>query len=171
MRIKLLLLLPLLIGQQYLFAQFSSGKLQATGLTCALCSNAINKSLEELPFVASVKSILKESAFEIQFKSGALFHPDQVREAVEDAGFFVGELVLSGASTSISVNENGLFQWGDNSYHLVNSSQRQLNGMINLRVINKSFLTDKAFKKISSLVNDSCLQSGQRVYHVQLVKL
>lgn len=169
MRVKLLLLLLLLIGQQYLIAQFNRGKLQATGLTCALCSNAINKSLEELPFVQSVKSILKESAFEIQFKSGSLFNPDQVREAVEDAGFFVGELVLTGESSSIVVNENGLFQWGNNSYHLVSSSLRQLNGKIHLRVINKSFLTDKAFKKISSLVSDSCSQSGQRIYHVQLV--
>lgn len=170
MRIKLLILLPLLIGQQYLFAQFSSGKLQATGLTCALCSNAINKSLQELPFVQSVKSILKESAFEIEFKSGSLFSPDQLREAVEDAGFFVGGLVLSVEPISVSVNENGLFQWGDNSYHLVGSSLRQLNGAINLRVINKSFITDKAFKKISSLVSDSCSQSGQQIYHVQLVK-
>jgi copper chaperone CopZ len=170
MRVKFLLLLPLLIGQQYLFAQFSSGKLQATGLTCALCSNAINKSLEELPYVQSVKSILKESAFIIKFKPGALFHPDQIREAVEDAGFFVGELVLTGESNTISVNEKGFFQWGGTSYHLVSSSLRQLNGVINLRVINKSFLTDKSFKKVSSLVTDSCSQSGQRIYHVQLVK-
>lgn len=170
MRFKILLLLPLLIGQQYLYAQFSSGKLQATGLTCALCSNAINESLKELPFVASVRSILKESAFEIKFKPGALFHPDQLRLAVEDAGFFVGELVLTGEPNSISVNDKGIFQWGDNSYHLVNSSMTLFNGEVALRVINKSFLTDKAFKKASSLVNDSCLQSGQRIYHVQLVK-
>jgi copper chaperone CopZ len=170
MQVKLLLLLPMLIGQQYLFAQFNSGKLQATGLTCALCSNAINKSLEELPFVQSVKSMLKESAFVIKFKPGASFHPGQLREAVEDAGFFVGELVLTGKSNSITVNENGLFQWGQHSYHLVSSSVRQLDGEIQLRILNKSFLTDKSFKKVSSLVNDSCSQSGQRIYHLQLVK-
>jgi copper chaperone CopZ len=170
MQVKLLLLLPMLIGQQYLFAQFNSGKLQATGLTCALCSNAIHKSLEELPFVQSVKSMLKESAFVIKFKPGASFHPDQLREAVEDAGFFVGELVLTGKSNSITVNENGLFQWGQDSYHLVSSSVRQLDGEIQLRILNKSFLTYKSFKKVSSLVNDSCSQSGQRIYHVQLVK-
>ena len=33
--------------------------LQATGLTCAMCSNAINKALLQVPFVESVKSDIK----------------------------------------------------------------------------------------------------------------
>lgn len=35
------------------FAQFSGGRLQATGLTCALCNKAIHQSLEQLAFVES----------------------------------------------------------------------------------------------------------------------
>lgn len=170
MRIKLLLLLPLFIGQQYLFAQFTSAKLQATGLTCALCSNAINKSLEELPFVASVKSILKESAFIINFKAGSTFRPDMISTAVEDAGFFVGELVFTGDFTSVPVNENGFFEWDGNHYHLLGTNVRQLEGKVNLKVVEKKFLTEKAFKKISSQVHENCAASGQRTYHVQLLK-
>ena len=169
MRVKLLLLLPLLIGQQYLFAQFTSAKLQATGLTCALCSNAINKSLEELPFVESVKSNLKESAFVIQFKLGSSFRPDMISSAVEDAGFFVGELVLTGEFTSVPISANGLFEWDGNSYHLLGASELQLNGKVNLKLAEKKFLTEKAFKKISSQVHENCAVSGQRIYHVQFV--
>jgi copper chaperone CopZ len=170
MRIKLLVLLPFFIGQQYLFAQFSSAKLQATGLTCALCSNAINKSLEELPFVKSVEPILKESAFVINFKSGTSFRPDVISSAVEDAGFFVGELVLTGEFASVPVNENGFFDWGGNYYHLLGTSVRQLDGKVNLKLLDKKFLTEKAFKKISSQVHENCAAPGQRTYHVQLVK-
>jgi len=36
-------------------AQISSATLQASGLTCAMCTKAINKSLEQLNFVESVK--------------------------------------------------------------------------------------------------------------------
>lgn len=170
MRIKVLLLLPLFIGQQYLFAQFTSAKLQATGLTCALCSNAINKSLEELPFIASVKSILKESAFVISFKVGSSFRPDMISTAVEDAGFFVGELVLTGEFTSVPINENGFFEWDGNYYHLLGTSVRQLEGKVNLKVVEKKFLTQKAFKKISAQVHENCAAPEQRTYHVQLVK-
>ena len=51
-------------------AQFTKATLQATGLTCAMCSNAINKALMEVPFVESVKSDIKNSSFNMVFKPG-----------------------------------------------------------------------------------------------------
>ena len=48
--------------------QFTKANLQASGLTCALCSNAINKALQKLSFVASVKPDIKNSSFDIVFK-------------------------------------------------------------------------------------------------------
>ena len=69
--------------------QFTSANLQATGLTCALCSNAINKSLLELPFVDTVKSEIKTSSFSISFKDNSQVSIDAIRKAVEDAGFSV----------------------------------------------------------------------------------
>ena len=46
-------------------AQFKSAMLQASGLTCAMCTKAINKSLEALPFIQTVKADIKNSAFNI----------------------------------------------------------------------------------------------------------
>ena len=46
-------------------AQFSSANLQAAGLTCAMCTKAINKSLEKLSFVQSVEADIKSSSFNI----------------------------------------------------------------------------------------------------------
>ena len=48
-------------------AQFTKATLQATGLTCAMCSNAINKALVKVPFVESVKADIKNSAFHMVF--------------------------------------------------------------------------------------------------------
>ncbi|NBV30006.1 MAG: copper chaperone [Chitinophagaceae bacterium] len=97
MRAKSLLLLLLLVGgQQFCFAQFQSARLQATGLTCALCSKAIHESLQKLPFVAKVEADIQSSAFAILFRNGETQDPDALKAAVEEAGFFVGELLLEG---------------------------------------------------------------------------
>ena len=168
---KLLILLLLMTGQQYLFAQVSTAKLQATGLTCALCSNAINKALQELPFVESVESIIKESAFAIRFKKGQSVKPGLISKAVEDAGFFVGELQLNAELDNVVVNETGLFALGENTYHLIESDRNKLDGKTTFRLLDKSFLTEKAFKKVAALVNDNCTRNGSGViYHLQLIK-
>ena len=80
-------------------AQFSKATLQASGLTCAMCSNAINKALQAIPFVASVKSDIKNSSFNISFKENANVNIDALKKAVEDAGFSVAKLNLTGNLT------------------------------------------------------------------------
>src|SRR3982750_633164 len=76
-------------------AQFKSASLQASGLTCAMCTKAINNSLEELPFIKSVKADIKSSTFNIVFKDGGKVDIDQLKNAVEEAGFSVAKLKLT----------------------------------------------------------------------------
>src|SRR5690349_2814261 len=75
-------------------AQFKSATLQASGLTCAMCSNAINKSLKTLSFIEKVETDLNKSSFVITFKDGADINFDQLRKKVEDAGFSVAKLQI-----------------------------------------------------------------------------
>jgi len=63
--------------------------MQAAGLTCAMCSNAIYKSLLTLPFVDSVEPDLSSSSFVISFKKNTNVDPDAIRRKVEDAGFSI----------------------------------------------------------------------------------
>ena len=65
---RLILLMGIVLSTLVATAQFSSASLQASGLTCALCTKAINKSLEQLPFVESVNADIKTSSFRITFK-------------------------------------------------------------------------------------------------------
>ena len=51
--------------------QVTKVSLQASGLTCSMCSNAINKSLKSLDVVENVKADVSASTFEISFKSGS----------------------------------------------------------------------------------------------------
>ena len=46
-------------------AQVNKVTLQASGLTCSMCSNAINKALRSLDFVADVDADFKTYSFEI----------------------------------------------------------------------------------------------------------
>jgi copper chaperone CopZ len=163
-------------------AQFSKASLQATGLTCAMCSNAINKALLKVPFVESVKADIKNSAFNISFKNGQTVEIDALRKAVEDAGFSVGHLTVTGSLQNVAIENDKHVEIGKEVFHFLNVSGQVLNGETTLTVVDKNFLTAKQFKKISSATKMSCLQTGKaaaccvkdgvaadaRVYHVTI---
>lgn len=145
---KITMLLLLFWGQQHGFAQFSEAKLQATGLTCALCSKAIHQELEKLPFVQKVSARIKESAFDIIAKSGESIAPDQIRTAVEDAGFFVGALYLTRAQSASIPEANAPFKEGSSYFCVLGSGGKGPGSTY--QVLNEHFLTEKAFSKLSA---------------------
>src|SRR5436853_1721126 len=100
-------------------AQFIKARLQATGLTCAMCSNAINKSLQKVDFIESVKPDIKNSAFDIAFKPGKDLDIDAIRDAVEDAGFSIGKLQLTGHFTGIKFSHDEHLKLGNENFHFL----------------------------------------------------
>lgn len=163
-------------------AQFTRATLQATGLTCAMCSNAINKALQKVDFVESVRSDIKNSSFSIVFKSNTEQNIDAIRDAVEDAGFSVGSLKLTGQFTDIRLEKDRHVKIGNGNFLFLNGEGQSLNGEKEITVVDKSFLSEKQFKKISASSKMSCVQtgkagaccekdgigSGERVYHVTI---
>src|SRR5687767_3122349 len=131
-------------------AQFTKATLQATGLTCAMCSNAINKALQKVPFVESVKSDIKNSAFTMVFKDGQPVDIDALQKAVDDAGFSVGTLKLTGNFNGIKVEKDKHVKIGNGNFHFLNVSSQQLNGEQTITVVDKEFLTEKSYKKFST---------------------
>ena len=93
---KLLLILVIALLAVPSQAQFTNATLQATGLTCAMCSNAINKALQKVSFVKTVTADIRNSSFGIVFKTNSQVDVDALKDAVEDAGFSVGSLKLTG---------------------------------------------------------------------------
>jgi copper chaperone CopZ len=163
-------------------AQFTKANLQATGLTCAMCSNAINKALMKVPFVESVKSDIKNSSFSIVFKEGQAVSIDAIKDAVEDAGFSVGSLQVTGKFDAVQVAEDKHVKIGDAVYHFLNTKNEVLEGEKTITVVDKDFLTSKQFKKITAGSKMSCVNTGKaeqccqadgisagtRVYHVTI---
>ena len=163
-------------------AQFSKATLQATGLTCAMCSNAINKALEQVPFVESVRSDIKNSAFSIVFKLNSEVDIDELKESVEDAGFSVGSLQLTGTFSEVKIEKDKHIKIGNENFHFLNGDGQSLNGEQIITVVDKNFVTEKQFKKLSASSKMSCVQTGktssccvkdgmaegERVYHVRI---
>lgn len=154
-------------------AQFIKASLQATGLTCAMCSNAINKSLQKVSFVESVRSDIKNSAFNIVFKQNANVDIDLLKDAVEDAGFAVGRLKLTGTFNAVKIAKDEQVQIGDKQFCFLNANSQTLNGEATITIVDKNFVTAKEFKKISSSTKMNCQLSGNastntRLYHVTI---
>jgi copper chaperone CopZ len=163
-------------------AQFSKAVLQATGLTCAMCSNAINKALEEVPFISSVKADIKNSSFNIKFKENTTINIDALKTAVEDAGFSIGSLKVTGNFDNLQVANDTHVKIGEEQFHFLNVQSRVLSGENTITIVDKNFLTAKQFKKFSVATKMDCVQTGKaasccikegvpaetRIYHVTI---
>ncbi|MBC7850485.1 MAG: heavy-metal-associated domain-containing protein [Chitinophagaceae bacterium] len=163
-------------------AQFTRANLQAAGLTCAMCTRAINKAIEKLPFVESVNPDIKSSSFDISFKKNSKVDPDAIKKAVEEAGFSVAKLSLTGQFESVKIANDKHIEIDGKNFHFLNVNAQTLSGEKTLVLTDKNFLTQKEFKKYSTATKMSCLQTGKaencctkegidankRVYHVTI---
>ena len=142
-------------------AQFKTAMLQASGLTCAMCSKAINNSLEKLSSVQSVKADIKNSAFNIVFKPGVSLNIDQLKKAVQDAGFAIAKLKLTGDFANVAVKNDEHVQINGATFHFLNVSNQTLNGNREITIVDKNFVTAREFKKFSGATQMSCVQTGK----------
>jgi copper chaperone CopZ len=140
-------------------AQYKSATLQALGLTCAMCSNAITKSLKTIPFVEEVKPDLEKVTYELKFKEGADINFDLIRKKVEDAGFTVGSLILTAEFSNTKVSNNQLVMFGGKVLHFVGVDNQMLNGEQKIRIINKYFVPLKDYKKFQALSSSEVLKT------------
>lgn len=156
--------------------QISTADLQVTGLTCSMCSNATQKSLETLSFINTVKPDLNKNIFVLTFKKGADINLDMVRKKVQDAGFSVGGLTADFTFNQVKVDEKGQAIVDGNVYRFINAKNKTLNGTVKASVIDKNFISGSAFKKQASSVNSDAYANGTtivngkktRVYHLVL---
>jgi copper chaperone CopZ len=172
----------LVLAVSNLNAQFKSASLQAAGLTCAMCTKAINNAVEKLPFVKKVDVDIKSSTFNISFKEGANVDVDALKNAVEDAGFSVAKLKLKGVFENIPVKNDAHVDINGKTFHFLNVKEQNLNGERVLTVVDKSYVSAKEFKKYSSTTKMECVQTGKvascckkeaaaantRIYHVTI---
>ena len=156
--------------------QISTADLQVTGLTCSMCSNATQKSLETLNFISSVKPDLNKNIFVLTFRKDANINLDLVRKKVQDAGFSVGGLTASFNFNQVKIDDKGQAVVDGNVYRFVNAKSKTLNGTVKASVVDKNFISSSAFKKQATTANSDAYASGTgvvngkktRIYHLVL---
>jgi copper chaperone CopZ len=163
-------------------AQVVKVSLQASGLTCSMCSNAINKSLKTLDFTDKVESNIKNSSFDIFFKPGAAVDFDMIKKKVEDAGFFVASFQATLHFNNIPVANDTHIESNGKLFHFLNTKDQVINGDITVKLLDKGFVTSKLFKQNAGYTSKECyksgttaaccekqgLKQGTRIYHVTI---
>ena len=145
-------------------AQVSKVSLQASGLTCSMCSNSINKALKTIDFVQNVNPNIKTSTFEITFKEGSSVDFDKLKKKVEDAGFTVASFVAFVNFNNTEIKSNEPVKVGDKTFYILNAKEKSLNGAKQVRIVDKGFVSTKDFKK-NTLAAPT---SGNGVYNVTI---
>jgi copper chaperone CopZ len=141
-------------------AQIVKAEIRATGLTCSMCSNAINKQLKSMPEVANVETDLNTNTFTVTLKEGNSLTPKVFKEKVEKAGFFIGSLVLTTKTETIKKE----------GYIAVNNASTN-NAEVQIQVLDKGYVTEKEFKKLSKSLKNLATYSSNNEddFHVKYV--
>ena len=141
-------------------AQIVKAEIRATGLTCSMCSNAINKQLKALPEVINVETDLNTNTFTVTLKEGNELSPKIFKEKVEKAGFFIGSLIITAKSETVSKSP----------YILVNDKKNDATE-VQFQVVDKGYVTDKEFKKLSKSYKDiaTYVTNNEDDFHIKIL--
>ena len=119
-------------------SQIKQVELRATGLTCSMCSNAINKQLKSLSSVLDVKTDLNTNTFTVTLKSDNTLTPKVFKEKVEEAGFFVGMMIIVADAAFVLNNPNT---------YIIGNNKKAVDSNVKYQVLDKGYLTNKEYAK------------------------
>ena len=142
-------------------AQISSFRLQASGLTCALCARSIHKNLETVAWISRIETDLERSEFIISVKPDMAIDADLITKKVEDAGFGVAGLTANARIPQESVAPDRHLILNGMTVHIVSTKQASGDGEIMLKLVDKAFLGSKDQKKFAKLSKHDCFMTGK----------
>ncbi|MEP7165755.1 MAG: heavy-metal-associated domain-containing protein [Ferruginibacter sp.] len=164
--------------------QVKNVMLQASGLTCSMCSNSINKALKTIDYIQSVRANIQTSSFNITFKEGAKVNFDDLKMKVEDAGFSVANLTATINFDNAAIANDEHLDINGMIFHFMNVKEQVLSGSKSIRILDKGYVTMKEYKKNEKFTKKECyktgtagtgsccsksgLAAGTRIYHVTI---
>jgi copper chaperone CopZ len=151
--IKRFMALVMLLGITSSYAQISKAEIIATGLTCSMCSNAINKQLKAMPEVEKVMIDLNNNTFVVNLKNNSLVTPQMLKSNIEKTGFFVGSMILTMDANKVEPKDNSSFKNASGTYVFVNPDEKPANEKLRLKVLNSGFVTKKEYKQSVKLLS------------------
>jgi len=163
------------------YAQISNAKLVASGLTCSMCSKAIYEALQKVNTIESVKANIKESSYDVAFKKDAVVNFDDIRKAVEDAGFSVAKFQVTINFDNVAIENDKHFSVDGINLHFLHVQQQTLDGEKVLTVLDRNFESPKDYKRYAQYTTMKCFTTGvmescchnesmrsERIYHVTI---
>lgn len=152
-------------------AQISKAELIATGLTCSMCSNAINKQFKAMPEVENVTTDLNKNTFTINLKKGNTLSPKAFKDKVEKAGFFIGSLILTMPLDNVKAGDNLSYNAREATYVFVDTKPQTTQGEVKLQVLDKGFVTQKEYKKLEKSFSKypSYAVNNNKNFHVKML--
>jgi len=143
-------------------AQITKASLQASGLTCSMCSKAVKEALEGVTFVEKVQVDIKNQQYNLTFKQDASVDPDLLNKAVEDAGFSVASLkVTANVASPVKLAKDQHVKIGNQVFHFLNAKGQEVSGVVSFNVVDKGFVSEKEAKKHAALSKMKCVQTGK----------
>jgi hypothetical protein len=113
-----------------------------------------------MPEVVDVNTDLNTNTFTVTLKEGNELNPKIFKEKVEKAGFFIGSLVVTAKSNTIS----------QSSYIMV-SDKKNNASEIQFQVLDKGYVTEKEFKKLSKSYKniDTYASNNEEDFHIKIL--
>ncbi|TDE54738.1 heavy-metal-associated domain-containing protein [Flavobacterium sp. GT3P67] len=160
-----------LIASMKSYSQISKAEIVATGLTCSMCSNAINKQLKATVGVDSVSTDLNTNTFTVYFKKESKIKPRVLKESVEKAGFFIGSLVITVPTESLKIDGDKTISLNGSTFVLLNEELKNSNGETKLKVYDKGYVTQKEHKKLLKTFSKTASYplDNEDDYHIKTV--
>ncbi len=178
---KIILIVFSLLIAASSFAQIKSATLSASGLTCSMCSKAIFKALGKVPSVKTVDADIEGSKYKITFKDGAPVVLDDLKKAVEGAGFSVASLQVTANFPPTAIANDTHIEYGGATYHFLRVPAATISGEQTFTVVDKKFLPDAEYRRYAKFTTMKCVETGRmaaccagggaagtRVYHITL---
>ena len=153
------------------YAQISKAEIIATGLTCSMCSNAINKQLKALPEVEKVATDLNTNTFTVEFKKNNKITPQKLKQSVEKAGFFVGSMIITLSLDNPKLDQRSSVSQDENTYVFLDTEAKMVTNLVKAKILDKGFVTNKEYKKLLKLLakHPTYETGNEKTYHLKLI--
>jgi copper chaperone CopZ len=148
-------------------AQIAKVEIMATGLTCSMCSKAINKQLKTLTEVEKIDIDLNKNIFIVTLKTDNKLSPKTFKDKVEKAGFFIGSMVLSVNFDNQIIEDNKKID----NYIFIDSKTQTLNGLTKVKVLDKGYITTKEYKKLEKEYKkyQTYTKNNDTIFHLKAI--
>lgn len=160
-KLKIIAAFLLIVNVTNVNAQIIKAEIKATGLTCSMCSNAINKQLKTINQVINVETDLNTNTFIVTASKDNNLTPNMFKEKVEKAGFFIGSLIITVPTIATK----------SNAYIFVENESSNADE-VQIKILDKGYVTSKEYKKLLKSLKkiETYSLNNESDFHIKIIK-